>query len=74
MDQFYDARKAGTIQLRFYMAMSLTVLLLVEKLQKLVEERNQIKQGTGKLIQIETLNVSMIFKSTYHTLTLVFIN
>jgi hypothetical protein len=74
MDQFYDGRKAGTIQLHFYMSMSLTVLLLVEKLQKLVEERNQIKQGTGKLIQFESLNVSMIFKSTYHRLTLLFIN
>jgi len=62
MDQFYDGRKAGNIQSAFYMSMILTVRLLVENLQKLVEERNQIKQGMGKLVQIESLKASIIFK------------
>jgi len=44
------------------MSMILTVRLLVENLQKLVEEPNQIKQGMGKLVQIESLKASIIFK------------
>jgi len=62
MDQFYDRRKASNIQPAFYTSMILTVLLLAENLQKLVEERNQIKQGMGKLVQIELLKASIIYK------------